>query len=408
MLFRFSLYGFLKNQRYFEPFLVLALLEQGSSYTQIGILIAIRETVMQVMEVPSGALADSFGRRRVMVTAFIAYVSAYLLLGLAPGFATLAVGMGLIGFGDAFRSGTHKAMIFDWLRQQGRQDDKVKVYGFTRSWSKIGSLVSIPIAVGIAIATGRYAYAFMLSAIPSAIDAINLGTYPRELDGEGAGGSWRGAYTTLRGALRRVWKQASLRRLVFQAMAFGGSYKAIKDYVQPLIVTAVATTAFATQLQPQHRAAATTGAVYMVLFGLGAVAARNAHRFVDRFNDARRAVGALWWIVIGVLATLLAALVVGQAWLAVAMFVLLGALFDVFRPALVSRIDDVTSDDGEATILSLESQATSTATAVVALVVGATIDALSGGDHATLWPTAAAALVLVVPAAIVARLGRDH
>jgi MFS family permease len=363
---------------------------------------------MQLMEVPSGALADSFGRRRAMVLAFIAYVSAYLLLGLAPGFAMLAVGMGLIGFGDAFRTGTHKAMIFDWLRRQGRQDDKVKVYGFTRSWSKIGSLVAIPIAVGIAIVTGRYAYSFMLSAIPSAVDAINLGTYPRELDGEGAGTSWRGAYKTLRNALRRVWKQASLRRLLFQAMAFGGSYKAIKDYVQPLIVTAVATTAFATQLQPQHRTAATTGAVYMVLFGLGAIAARNAHRFVERFDDARRAVGVLWWVVIGVLVTLLTALIVGQSWLAIAMFVLLGALFDVFRPALVSRIDDVTSDEGEATILSLESQGTSTATAVVALVVGATIDALSGGDHTTLWPTAAAALVLVVPAAMVAWLGRDH
>ena len=29
MLFRFSLYGFLKNQRYFEPFLVLVFLEKG-------------------------------------------------------------------------------------------------------------------------------------------------------------------------------------------------------------------------------------------------------------------------------------------------------------------------------------------------------------------------------------------
>ena len=29
MLFRFSLYGFLKNQRYFEPFLVLVLLDKG-------------------------------------------------------------------------------------------------------------------------------------------------------------------------------------------------------------------------------------------------------------------------------------------------------------------------------------------------------------------------------------------
>ena len=36
-----------------------------------------------------------------------------------------------------FRGGTHKAMILDWLRAQGRESERTRVYGFTRSWSKI-------------------------------------------------------------------------------------------------------------------------------------------------------------------------------------------------------------------------------------------------------------------------------
>ena len=35
MLFRFSLYGFLKNQRYFEPLLFLVLVDKGLSFTAI-------------------------------------------------------------------------------------------------------------------------------------------------------------------------------------------------------------------------------------------------------------------------------------------------------------------------------------------------------------------------------------
>jgi hypothetical protein len=31
MLFRFSLYGFLKNQQYYDPFLILAFLDKGLS-----------------------------------------------------------------------------------------------------------------------------------------------------------------------------------------------------------------------------------------------------------------------------------------------------------------------------------------------------------------------------------------
>ena len=41
MLFRFSLYGFLKNQRFFEPFIILFFLDKGLSFTLIGVLVAI-------------------------------------------------------------------------------------------------------------------------------------------------------------------------------------------------------------------------------------------------------------------------------------------------------------------------------------------------------------------------------
>jgi hypothetical protein len=67
MLFRFSLYGFLKNQRYFEPFLVLALLEKGLGFFEIGLLIGFRELTVNLLEIPSGAVADVWGRRRSMI-----------------------------------------------------------------------------------------------------------------------------------------------------------------------------------------------------------------------------------------------------------------------------------------------------------------------------------------------------
>ena len=57
MLWRFSLYGLLKNQRYFEAFLVLAFVERGLSFAEIGALIALRELTTNVLEVPSGIMA---------------------------------------------------------------------------------------------------------------------------------------------------------------------------------------------------------------------------------------------------------------------------------------------------------------------------------------------------------------
>ena len=84
MLWRFCLYGFLKNQRYFEPFLILILLDRGLSFTVIGALVAVREVTTNLLEVLSGALADTWGRRRSMVASFAAYVASFLLFALPP------------------------------------------------------------------------------------------------------------------------------------------------------------------------------------------------------------------------------------------------------------------------------------------------------------------------------------
>ncbi|MEE9435982.1 MAG: hypothetical protein V3V37_04805, partial [Candidatus Adiutricales bacterium] len=72
LIFRFSLYGFLKNQQYYDPFIVLVFLEKGLSFFMIGLLIGFREICINIMEIPSGAMADMFGRRRSMILAFSA------------------------------------------------------------------------------------------------------------------------------------------------------------------------------------------------------------------------------------------------------------------------------------------------------------------------------------------------
>ena len=156
VLWRFSLYGFLKNQRYFEPFLYLAFPDKGLSFAMIGLLISCREIAKNLLEIPSGAIADMWGRRRAMMLSFTAYIASFAVLGYADGLPLLFCGMALFGVGEAFRTGTHKAMIFCWLRAEGRIDERTRVYGYTRSWSQIGSAVSVIVAAGLVLATLLY------------------------------------------------------------------------------------------------------------------------------------------------------------------------------------------------------------------------------------------------------------
>ena len=163
MLRRFSLYGFLKNQQYYDYFLLLAFRQMGLSYFVIGLLIAFRELMINLLEIPTGGVADLCGRRRSMIFSFVAYIISFLIFGISGIAASASLGptRALISFlllamlffalGDAFRTGTHKALIFSWLRILGRIDERTKVYGYTRSWSKIGSAVSVLIASVIAL-----------------------------------------------------------------------------------------------------------------------------------------------------------------------------------------------------------------------------------------------------------------
>ncbi len=139
MLFRFSLYWFLKNQQYYDPFLILAFREKGLSFFQIGLLIGFREVCINVFEIPSGAVADIYGRRHSMILSMIAYIVSFAVFAVSGSLWLLIPAMFFFALGEAFRTGTHKAMIFEWLRSQNRTNEKTKVYGYTRSWSKIGS-----------------------------------------------------------------------------------------------------------------------------------------------------------------------------------------------------------------------------------------------------------------------------
>ncbi|HCF62675.1 MAG TPA: MFS transporter, partial [Myxococcales bacterium] len=125
MLWRFCLYGFLKNQRYFQPFFYLALIEKGLAFSQIGLLIGLRELLINLLGVPMGAAADVLGRRRSMIFSFAAYLVSFLVLGWAGSFAALAAGMALFAVGESFRSGTHKAMIFDSLAREPVEDHRL-------------------------------------------------------------------------------------------------------------------------------------------------------------------------------------------------------------------------------------------------------------------------------------------
>jgi len=163
---RFALYGFLKNLRFFDPFIILIFREVGLSYLQIGLLYAIRDVATNILEIPTGLFADAFGRRKSMLMAFGAYIVSFLIFYAFNEFGLYALAMILFAFGEAFRSGTHKALILEHLTLNDMQHLKVEFYGRTRAASQFGSSINAIIAAALVFYSGDYRTMFLAATIP--------------------------------------------------------------------------------------------------------------------------------------------------------------------------------------------------------------------------------------------------
>ena len=395
MLRRFSLYGFLKNQRYFEAWWLLAFLDKGISFTTWGLLVGFREVMINLMEIPTGAVADLFGRRKSMIISFVAYIISFAIFGAVTRVPLLFLGMGFFAVGDAFRTGTHKAMIFSWLALEGRTNERTRTYGYTRSWSQYGSALSVVLGTAIVFLTRDYRYVFYVAVFPYVLGIINFLGYPKALDGVDTGKpvSLGDVAVHLRDALVVCLRKRDLRRVLLESMGWTGLFKAAKDYLQPILaITAAAWLAGGVEgpeLAGARHTALLLGPVYVVLYLLGAAASRHTHRLVRTPDGEDQAARLLWVVSFFAFAVLIPATFWNVHTVMILGFVALHVTQNLWRPVLVSRFDAHSAHQQKATILSIESQAGSLCAAVAAPVIGAAIDLLksrgvTGGEE--FWP----------------------
>ena len=328
------------------------------------------------------------------------YVISYLVLGLANNNLLLMAGMVFYGTADAFRDGTHKALIYAWLRQQGRENERTQVYGYTRSWSKMGSALSSLIAAALVWFTGSFASVFLLSVIPAALNLLNLATYPASLDAAiPKGGGLRQTWKTLLDSLREVIGKATIRRLVADSVAVEGSYTVVKDYLQVVVQAFAVAMPLHLAMSGEQRTAVLGGLAYALLHLLSSAASRRAHQFEQVCGGTEEAVRRIQQLSTAAMALLAVALFGGLGWLAVAVFITLGLLQNLWRPIHIGRFDRDGDERRAATLLSIESQSSSLAAALWAPLIGWLIDNLSTRPGpvplAALWPLCLAGLPML-------------
>jgi len=130
---RFIAFRIFFNARFYYPIFTILFLDFGLTLEQFAVLNAVWAATIVLLEVPSGALADTLGRRNLVIASAGIMIVEMALLCLAPigqmpiVFYLFLINRVLSGAAEASASGADEALAYDTLKDLGLE----------RSWGKV-------------------------------------------------------------------------------------------------------------------------------------------------------------------------------------------------------------------------------------------------------------------------------
>lgn len=351
---KFCAYGFLKNLKFFEPYLIIFLMSKNINFFEVGILIAIREVIVNVFEVPSGIIADYFGRKKELCVSFIFYIISFICFFYTNGFIVAIIAMIFFGLGEAFRSGTHKAMIYTYLNHKAWEGEKTFVYGRTRSFSLIGSAISSLIGIILIITLASPNSIFIASIIPYIINFFLILSYPAYLDTTDTQNS-KSIKNNLIDFLKQLVKNYQLRNMLLEDGIFSATISFVKDLIQPMLEAIIigSSIVLISSLTEEDNLNIILGIVYATLNLFGAYSSKKA--YVIKKNKTNTSCLIITHILLGI-ALLFLGILYKNIYIILFIFLIIYSLFNIRKPIFVDEIDEHIDKSKRATILSISSQ----------------------------------------------------
>ncbi|MBT6006279.1 MAG: MFS transporter, partial [Prolixibacteraceae bacterium] len=111
------------------PVVVLFYQDNGMGMHEIFVLKSIYSVAVVAMEIPSGWMADIWGRKKTLIFGSILGSAGFLMYSFSYGFWAFVLAEVILGIGYSFVSGADSAMLFDSLKAAKKTDEYVKQEG---------------------------------------------------------------------------------------------------------------------------------------------------------------------------------------------------------------------------------------------------------------------------------------
>lgn len=216
--------------------MVIFFQDLGLSYAEIFWVLTGGSMLSFFIEIPTGVIADLYGKRKSIIISKFIIALAFIAFGLAGGFWTLLLSNLIYELGKSFRSGTETAYVYDYLDSDKTAPKYTRVKAGQKFYARLSE--SIATAAGGFLATlWGFNFVFFLAAIPAGFNFIQTLTWkkiPEHHDKRGLVNSLKFIQRTF----KTTWNNPGLPVIIINVALFTSSFVALATFVQPYMQNA--------------------------------------------------------------------------------------------------------------------------------------------------------------------------
>lgn len=149
---------------FFLPILALYLQQSLFSITNVAIIFSVEAIGIVLLEIPTGAIADLFGRKKTIVVAQFSMLVGLVFLFIGGSMVSFVLFAVFNSIARSLTSGTVSAFVYDTLKEEDKEKYFKKVFGTLMALWPLGAAIGS--VIGGYLATVSYSLPVLGSFIP--------------------------------------------------------------------------------------------------------------------------------------------------------------------------------------------------------------------------------------------------
>ncbi len=338
------------------PVYVLYFRNYDLNLFQIALMAAIFEASILIFELPTGLVADIYGRKISLVLSnAVLFIGGLIFLSF-PSLIGFIFGEIIIGLGDTLKSGAFEAWIFDSLKYEGKEKKTKFVFSQGKRYQTSGRLIGMILGGYIGFWNIRFVwYPYVFGFLVTFLFLLFAMREEYWQKGEEKKGVFRQIKDTVNKSLKVVRCEKMVFALIFLGLFFSFSFETISQFWQVHFSEnlSVATSYFGWIV---------AGASLLVILLVNKIT-----KFTEKF---RRETTLLIILKIGFFISLMIIAFTKSPFIAIIFFILLQAFEGFSEPIFLDIFNRHIPSEQRATLLSFQSMTGSAGEVLAGLCIG--------------------------------------